>query len=160
MGRESKEEDYCITKNGVSVLLFRCKACEQDWPQYITSQNPPTEVTITCMNCGQRALKVHSLSKVENKELVCPTCNTLQNPVIGGRKLQEIDFYREKLRCQLLSDLDPTAVYQEVMTSQEVVDHVAEKPNLYQARMSELVHHVFLLMSDRQIVTKLEGEQK
>ena len=59
-----------------------------------------------------------------------------------------------------MSELDPTAVFQEVMTSQEVVDHVSEKPNLYQARMSELVHHVFLLMSDRQIVTKLEGEQK
>ena len=75
-------------------------------------------------------------------------------------KLQEIDIWREKLRSKLLSDLDPTEVYQEVMTSQQVLDHVTEKPNLFHARMSELVHHVFLLMSDRQIVSKLEGEKK
>ena len=48
-------------------------------------------------------------------------------------KLQEIDIWREKLRSKLLSDLDPTEVYQEVMTSQQVLDHVTEKPNLFHA---------------------------
>ena len=143
-----------------SSSLSRCRACEQDWAQYITQDNPPTHVVMKCLHCHQRLLKVHSLSQVTNEQLLCPSCDSSQYPIRISEKLQEIDIWREKLRSKLLNDLDPVEVFQEVMTSQEWLDHMTEKPNLFCARMSELVHHVYLLMSDRQIVSKLEGEKK
>ncbi len=109
-------------------------------------------VELKCPHCQKPLLKLDSLQKVANREIACPSCNSSQNPTGGREKIRELEIWREKLRNKLLVGSNPNDVYSEVMTSQEVVDHVIGIPCVYQARWNELVHHLFLLMSDKQIV--------
>ncbi len=112
------------------------------------------QLTLKCCSCAVPLLKVHSAEKLENALLPCALCGTPQNPALARQIIASLETLREDLRATLLSTLTPEVVYDDVMRAVESLDMMLAPPCVYYARWNELVHHLFLLMADKQVVKK------